>query len=76
MSGDKRKKHMRAMEFLRWLNVERRGSSKGTMRVERRRLDPVVRYCVERGLAKIKRKQFGTRLSVTLLDSGLHDRDE
>jgi len=63
------------MEFLRWLNAERRGSSKGLMRIERRRLDPVVRYCVERGLAKIKRKQFSTRLSVTLLDSGLH-RDE
>ncbi len=73
MSRDKRKKHARAMDFLRWLNAERRGAHSGLMRIDRR-LSPVATYCVERGLAKIRRQPFGKRLSFAILDSGLRDR--
>ena len=75
MSKDKRKSHMRAMEFLRRLNAESRAYESGLARINRR-LSPVVRYCVERGLAKIQRKQIGKRLSLTVLDTGLHDRGQ
>jgi hypothetical protein len=75
MSNDKRKNHMRAMEFLRRLNAESRASESGLMRINRRP-SPVVRYCLERGLAKIQRKQIGKRLSLTVLDTGLHARGQ
>ena len=70
MSKDKRKRQMRAMEFLRKLNAEGRGSESGLMRISRK-LTPVVRYCVERGLAKIQRKQIDKRVSLTVLETGL-----
>ena len=75
MSNDKRKKYMRAMELLRRLNAESRASESGLMRINRR-LSPVVRYCVERGLAEVQRRQIGKRLSLTLLDTGLHARGQ
>lgn len=73
MSSDKRKNHMRAMELLRSLNAESRAFESGRMRINRK-LSPIVRYCVERGLAKIRRKKLARRLSITILDTGLHDR--
>ena len=73
MSKDKRKSHTRAMQLLRSLNAESRASESGRMRINRK-LSPVVRYCVERGLAKIQRKQIGKRLSLTVLDTGLHEK--
>jgi hypothetical protein len=43
MSKDKRKKHMRAMVFLRNLNAERRAPYSGIERINRK-LTPVIQY--------------------------------
>ncbi|WP_315756437.1 MULTISPECIES: hypothetical protein [unclassified Bradyrhizobium] len=73
MSKDKQKKYMRAMEFLRTVNAERRAPHSGVLVLNRKKLPPVIRYCVERGLARLRRKRLGKNATFTVLDTGLHD---
>ena len=75
MSKDKRKNYMRAMEFLRAVNAERRAPNSGVLVINRKKLPPpVIRYCVERGLARLRRKRLGENTTLTVLDTGLRDR--
>jgi hypothetical protein len=74
MSKDKRKKRLRAMEFLRALNAERRAPHSGITLINRK-LSPVIRYCVERGLATVRRKRLGKNATRAVLDTGLHDHN-
>jgi len=74
MSKDKRKNYMRAMEFLRAVNAERRAPNSGVLVINRKKLPPVIRYCVERGLARLRRKRLGKNTTLTVLDTGLRDR--
>ncbi|WP_316228750.1 hypothetical protein [Bradyrhizobium sp. SZCCHNR1045] len=73
MSKDKQKKHMRAMEFLRRVNAERPALQSGMLMINGKKLAPVIRYCVERGLARVRRKRLGKNSGVTILDTGLND---
>jgi len=54
------------------LKAERRARHSGAL-VINRKLSPVIRHCVERGLAKIRRKRLGKNATLTMLDTGLHD---
>ncbi|MGY3393413.1 hypothetical protein ACVWW6_006004 [Bradyrhizobium sp. USDA 3311] len=76
MSKDKRKKHLRAMAFLRHVNAECRPpywGSNGRVYVNRK-LSRVMRYCIDRGLAQLRREERGGSASRTVFDTGLHDR--
>ncbi len=79
MSADKRKRHPRAMEFLRQINwrytsdgkVGLNGDGKWSLK------NPIIRYVIERGFATIRRVpahgsyRGDVRNRRTLLDTGL-----
>jgi hypothetical protein len=61
------------MDFLRVVNAERRAHYSGVLVINRKKLPPVIRYCVERGLVRLRRKRLGMNTTLTILDTGPHD---
>jgi hypothetical protein len=72
MSADKRKRWNRAMTFLREVNSWSYFRT-GTMHINRK-LSPTARYCIEHGLATLRREPRGGNTARTVFDTGLVER--
>lgn len=60
MSNDKRKKHDRAMAFIRSLRAGYRGFPKGEAKMTfSGPPSAMIRYCVNKGLASVRRSRWG-----------------